>query len=765
MPGTRIFSRVIVSTLCYAFTLIGLDPVHAGVSVRQGPTPIQGGSALAPGDLTVTNEYFAVSFAVASPPPWGVARGGIIDAAIVGPDGLTDDLVSLIDFMPNGWSASDTRMRNVEIASQSEGEVIVQTEREWGPVELITRYVIRAGARQMFIQTRMVHRGQTPIPEMASGYVIWPDGGHVFSLPGLLGEEAGATSDALARWSAFYDKHWLMGLHADYDKRVDNQGRDRWLDHQLAPGTTRSFAAWVQFEPSGETSPLVRAETARLNLPNGQLSGRVDVQSEQMPNIAVMAERITADGQHPFAWTRVSEGRYDMTLPAGQYLVYATAPGHGESPELKVLIVGGEELNHDFSGLTPPGNLLIKVRENPSGRPLDARIAITEGASPVIGYFGQSVFFTQLNPIGELDIRVAPGQYQFEVSSGGEFTSRPVTLDQAVESGRSTEVTVQIKSQANPAARGWYSADLHHHSDVLDGYTYPQFVLRAQLAAGLDFAFLSDHDSVVNNATLAKLAAQRGMPFIPATELSPSWAHFNAYPLAVAELDIAVERMTVQDIFAEARRLGAAVLQVNHPHNEYGYFEARDRGAIPGGFSAGFDVVEISSRYANDQTIPTTWSLWNGGKPAYFVAGSDVHDVWNERSGAVRTYAFIDGDATVEKYVESVLRGHSYASAGPIIYPGIVFGERVSISKGESMPLRFTLQSVRGLARVQLIERGKVIAEQTLHGDSNEIPVAFSVTPGAHSWYSLVVEDIDGFAAYSNPIWVEVNQPAGPAVQ
>ena len=47
---------------------------------------------------------------------------------------------------------------------------------------------------------------------------------------------------------------------------------------------------------------------------------------------------------------------------------------------------------------------------------------------------------------------------------------------------------------------GWYSADLHHHSDVLDGNTEAEYVMRSELAAGLDIAFLSDHDSVVNTS-------------------------------------------------------------------------------------------------------------------------------------------------------------------------------------------------------------------------------------------------------------------------
>ncbi len=63
---------------------------------------------------------------------------------------------------------------------------------------------------------------------------------------------------------------------------------------------------------------------------------------------------------------------------------------------------------------------------------------------------------------------------------------------------------------------------MHHHSDVLDGFTPPAEVFRSELAAGLDIAFLSDHDATRNNREMDRLASLCGLPFIAGTELSPS---------------------------------------------------------------------------------------------------------------------------------------------------------------------------------------------------------------------------------------------------
>lgn len=81
------------------------------------------------------------------------------------------------------------------------------------------------------------------------------------------------------------------------------------------------------------------------------------------------------------------------------------------------------------------------------------------------------------------------------------------------------------------------------------------------------------------------------------------------------------------------------------------------------------------------------------------------------------------------------------------------------------MPLRLTPRSIRGLARVQLIELGESIAEQSLIGDRGETPVPLTTSPGADSRCSLVAQDTGGFAAYSNPIWMRINQPGDPAIQ
>ena len=317
---------------------------------------------------------------------------------------------------------------------------------------------------------------------------------------------------------------------------------------------------------------------------------------------------------------------------------------------------------------------------------------------------------------------------------------------------------------ANPQERGWYNADLHHHSDVLDGFTEAEFVLRSELAAGVDIAFLSDHDSIVNNSEMRVLSDTRDRLFIPGTEMSPSWAHFNAYPLDDDKtIDIPISQATVQEIFAAARDMGADIIEVNHPYSPYGYFESHEKNVVPGDYDSDFDLVEIEPnrgetyRARNLRTLKRVWQMWNEGKRAYLAAGSDVHDVWLHESGSARTFVHIDGKLSIEKFIDGLKAGHSFASQGPLVYPDILFGSEITHPMGHELALSYSVQAVSGLRSATLIERGSEIEELSFDGVVNSVPVEFSVSPNADTWYSLVIEDMHGKFAYTNPVWVMVS--------
>jgi len=746
-------SKRLALALC-ATVVLPMALAYADVSVVVGPTAIPRGNATGARDITISNGLFAVAFAVDTAPPWGVARGGIVDIALIRQGELDFDIASLADFMPNRWSSWPTTYQQVTLERHSAAEALVKTVRDWGAVELETMFRIQDGNRKIHMVTRMTNKGEAALTDLYSGYVVWPDGGSLFGMPGLHAASATTEEAALGGWSASYGEHWALGLHAPFSEIMAYGGRDRYLKHDLQPGSSRSFEAWLQIENDGTLAPLVAADIEFRQLSSGRLSGRVvdnDGKPVDRPAVVVL------QGGVPYAWTTGADGGYAISLPTGDYEIYATAEGYAPGATQSVTVAADGQTHLDFDDVRPPGAVHFEVSKQASGHALDARISIREGHKSIIGYFGKNTFFTELDPVGELTASIAPGHYVFAVSAGGGFTSRPQLTGVDVAPGKTENVDIAIRVMAMPRERGWYGADLHHHSDVLDGFTEAEFVMRSELAAGVDIAFLSDHDSVVNNHEMQVLSAARGLDFIPGTEFSPSWAHFNAYPLDAGEtVTIDTGQATVQEIFATARSMGADVIAANHPYSEYGYFESIDHDAVPGGYDPDFDVIEIEagSRERNEKTLQRAWQLWNEGTRAYLTAGSDAHDVWLQESGSARVYTHVDGELTVDKYVAALKDGHAFASQGPLVYPERLFGTEVRHPAGAALALRYAVQAVTGLRSVELIERGERVATLSFDGSGEMTDVEFQEKPAADTWYSLVIEDTNGKFAYTNPLWV-----------
>jgi hypothetical protein len=318
-----------------------------------------------------------------------------------------------------------------------------------------------------------------------------------------------------------------------------------------------------------------------------------------------------------------------------------------------------------------------------------------------------------------VSVPIAPGSYRFVVSAGAGVLARDADVPVLVKPRQATHCAAAITPLFDPPARGWYAADLHHHADQAEAVTPPADLARSQLAAGLNLLFVSDHDSNANHAALLKIAAARGVPFVPGIELSPSWGHFNAYPLKPgARLAIDTSTASVAEVLQEGRREGAMIVQVNHPFIPFGYFSSIAAGVAPGGFDGDFDLIEINSSVPNDdaKVLAKLWDYWNQGKHYYLTAGSDTHDVWNEQSGRVRTFVHLEGAVTAQSFAAELKAGHAYVTYGPLVFPAVMFGTELHVTPGKPFPLRFALGSIAGLKKAELIGDGASRQSRTFPG-------------------------------------------------
>ena len=745
--------------------LAPLSGAHAAVRVITGPTPIPGGSARAAGDLTIVNEHLAFALAVQSPAPYGVPRGAIVDIAPVAGGQIAHDCVVFADFIPNNWSAWPNSYQHVEVLESGPSQVRIRSERDWGKVRLSTVYTLRENSDRIEIRTTMTNEGEAPLTDLLSGLTLWPSSGFLFAVPGLAGLSAGRADGALARRVSGYDAAWTVTLHAPYMDQVADDSRDLFLLHTLNPRESRSFSGWLQVGARGDLAPVVAAEIEQGGLSSGVVRGSVR-SADGRPLAAPVV--VVAKSGKPYGWALGQDGAYEMRLPAGDYSLYATGRNYSRSSATAVTVVAGGTETRSFADLRAPGRIEFAVVNAASGAPLDARISIAEGEKPLVEFLGRKTFFTELEARGQVAIPIAPGSYRFAVGAGAGVLARAAQVHLEVAPGQVTRSQVAITPLFDPPAQGWYAADLHHHADQAEAVTPPADLARSQLAAGLNLLFVSDHDSTVNHAALRQIAAARGVAFIPGVELSPSWGHFNAYPLLPgASVQIDTSTASVTDVLAEARREGALIVQANHPFIPYGYFSSVAAGVAPGGFDPGFDLVEINSNVPKDdpKVLSRLWELWNSGQHYYLSGGSDTHDVWNEQSGLVRTFVHLQGPVTAQAFAQGLKDGHAYVSYGPLIFPTVMFGSTMNVTPGKPFRLNFRLGSVAGLKQVRLIGDGLTAATRTFSGAPLRARANFTLTREHPGWYALVVEDQAGRQAYTDPVWITLQGNAPAAVR
>ena len=736
--------------LLTAFTI----PATAAVSLITGPTPIINGDARAPGDITVMNERLAFALAVESPAPYGVPRGAIVDVAPVRDGQVGRDHTVFADFIPNNWSAWPNTYHRVSILERGPDRAVVQAVRDWGKVTITTTYTLATGSDHIEIHTTMHNEGDTALPDLLSGLTLWPQGGFIFPVPGMASVTEGAADAALSDRVTAYDADWAITLHAPYFDHVGDGSRDLYVRHTLAPGDTRTFDGWLQVGPRGDLAPVVRAEIERKSLVAGNVLGVVtDRAGHVVDEPIVIAER-----EHkPFAWAFGGhDGHYELPLPEGDYTLYATGKNRSQSTPVTLRLDPKETVARDFHDLDSGGRLQMRVKDS-NGAPLDSRVTIKQGQRQLVQFLGRQTFFTDLDAKGHADLVLAPGDYVFEVAWGGGFFAAPREVSVTLGAGATQPVSIVLTRQFDARSRGWFAADLHHHADQAEAVTPPSDLARSQLAAGLDLLFVSDHDSTVNHAPLEAIARRRGIPFIPSLELSPSWGHFNAYPLTPSQrLAIDTSAATVTEVFKEARRQGALVIQANHPFIPYGYFASLEAHVAPGGFDPGFDLVEINATVPedDDKVLRRLRDFWNDGKHYYLVAGTDTHDVWSDESGRIRTFAHVAGKLTPQSFAQALLDGHAYVSRGPLVFPSVPFGNTLKAVPGKALELGFELDSVVGLRRAELVGGDKTVATREFPQGPRSARVNFRLPAVPARWYQLLVEDNQGHKAYTDPVWV-----------
>lgn len=737
---------------------------ESGVRIIKGPTPIMEGEAKGPEDITLMNEYLAVAFGISTTPPWGIPPGHIVDMAVIGEK--TSDVVAQFSFPLNDWGNWAT-ITQFEIIENTPQRGIIRAIGTWRGLRVNYTYILESGKPYLEVLVNVTNIDVIPYVNHIMGPAITFERGWTFVPDYGTGRIVTSPKDRwgiIEDWVAGYHEDYAIGLYAPNYTHISLHTFfvDPFYQVTLNPGESRLFKSYIFALDKPDTCRIMEIVYRIRNGELAEIYGLVkSTKGQPLAKAAVIAYR----SGKPYCWSITgSNGEYSMPILApGSYSLVAFARAHGPSSWSNTSVKPGESVNVDFSDVMPPGRLILRVYRNDTNTLTDARILISGGFTPPVQYMTTPTAYTDLFNVGVANIDLAPGTYSITVDHGAGFISSPVTLRVTIESEKTVEANVTVNIAFKPREQGWYTVDLHHHSDHLDGKTPPDLLVVSQLASALDFILVSDHDYIGNCPVIKEYAEMRGKPFICSVEISPDWAHFNVYPIIYPEK--LVYRGTLREIITAARAAGAIVVRANHPYVG-GLFIAQEMNNIPGGYYEDWDAAEINGPWGSDdaRTLSKMFTLWDLGFRKYLTAGSDVHDVITQTyTGRPRVVAYLPSGPNPVALAYAEKYGRTFITYGPFIFtdplPGSILFAR---GLNDTIRIRVKYFAINGLDRIEVyVKTGRLLRSvplnRTISGEVEIQLLVSDVTNNTMNGYVVLIAfDAGGNRAINNPIWVDL---------
>ena len=456
---------------------------------------------------------------------------------------------------------------------------------------------------------------------------------------------------------------------------------------RVAPGESDSRTTFLSVgSGSGvtATAPLstvnpepIPGETYTLGAVTGSV---VDPSGTAVPNARVYIEAQAPDAD----WGVLDEaqaaadGSFSLPLPEfgtpWAWRLRAVAPGRHDSPAVDV--------SPGDTGITlepsAEGSLDYAVLDG-DGKPSPSRLNLRPsdgGADLTVWLDG-----TGTQP-------VPPGTYAYTATRGYEYA--PVTGELTVPEGGAVALDVELQHIIDTS--GWVSLDTHvHSSDSPDSRVSPADVLLHAAAHGLDLVVHTEHEHIVDRASMPEDLGYDGwIDSIGGEEVTASIPeHLTMFPVTPdgSPRGGPVEWFgrDLDELFALMReRSDGGVNLLNHP--SYLGTIGWDRilaeptlsdptllGLAPDAalWSWNLDGIEVmnghSSPFSSGNGRWLDWqSMLNAGHPLVAVGSSDDHG--GMKVGFPRTYVpastDVPKDVATEEVVDGFLQGRALASTG-----------------------------------------------------------------------------------------------------
>ncbi len=352
------------------------------------------------------------------------------------------------------------------------------------------------------------------------------------------------------------------------------------------------------------------------------------------------------------------------------------------------------------------------------------------------------------------------GSHDVEYAYDAEYTGRGYVTLHMTSADREYHVPFQ---SFFVGGAGWYHGDTHTHSVHSDGRgTIAENVASAR-QKGLAFMIASDHNTVGQRDDVA---AENRDDFVAilANEVTMNahdWGHAVASfitqavdynPTGDASNPIGDIQYTIDETLDEG-----GLYYIAHP------FTDRERFTWKHWDVEGFTGLEawndITFTHEDRKAIDKWEDLLNDGYRGFGITGSDAH--FAERVGLVRVSVFLN-ELSSEEIRHALGNGHFYGTNGPRIRfeaNGAMMGETIQMKRGETLSIDISTWADSDIGTVLLIRNGETVNEW--NPNSKEFSTRYDIAVDGDGWYRLEVKADDAGFAYTNPIWVEINDPKG----
>ena len=409
------------------------------------------------------------------------------------------------------------------------------------------------------------------------------------------------------------------------------------------------------------------------------------------------------------------------------------------------------------------------VVDEDTGEPLISQLKIWDKTENL-------VYRTVTDYLGRYELVLPDGNYDIEFSHGSEYEIETLSDYSVYTNGYFKMPDISLKRLYSLG--NWYAGDIHQHSTYSDGTDLPSEVLKSNIAVGLSYGILSDHNSVYQvKEWLAGnnfyIGGGKNFIAMQGWEVTTSRGHYQAINCSEIFNATAYLSSDILRIVNDIRLQPDTIAQINHPGR------SDDMGFKDWNLAGRFDTIEVwNGVYAppslsgtNKNSYAKWVELMNKGTRLAIVGGTDNHNIYgtpyapdgndldwikrNTYSGSPRTYVFTD-EYSSDGVLNAIKQGNSFITNGPLVFADIAgkkYGETVALD--DSMVLNFDLKSNEELRQLKIFVNGALVETIDIADGTLTYQGTFKLENlKSGDWVNLQLSgDFGGFAV-TNPIFI-----------